>query len=212
MWIVRLALKRPYTFVVAAILILVLGVSSIATTPTDVFPNIDIPVVTIIWTYNGLSAKEMEGRITTLSEFVMAIVNDVKAIDSQTINGASVIKISFQPQVHIDAAMAQVGAAVQAIKFRMPPGVNPPWIFRFSASTVPIIQLSLSSETLSESELYDFGIFRVRQQLSTVPGTLLPAPYGGGARQIMVDLDQEALLAKGITPIDVTNALSAQNL
>ena len=128
MWIVRLALNRPYTFVVAAILILVLGFTSIATTPTDIFPNIDIPVVTIIWTYNGLSAKEMEGRITILSEFVMAVVNDVKAIDSQTINGASVIKISFQPQVHIDAAMAQVGAAVQAIKFRMPPGVNPPWI------------------------------------------------------------------------------------
>jgi CzcA family heavy metal efflux pump len=212
MWIVRLALNRPYTFVVAAILILVLGISSIATTPTDVFPNIDIPVVTIIWTYNGLSAKEMEGRITTLSEFVMAIVNDVKAIDSQTINGASVIKISFQPQVHIDAAMAQVGAAVQAIKFRMPPGVNPPWIFRFSASTVPIIQLSLSSETLSESELYDYGLYRMRQQLTTVPGTLLPTPYGGVARQVMVDLDQTALLAKGLTPQDVVNAINAQNL
>lgn len=212
MWIVKLALNRPYTFIVAAILILVLGFSSIVTTPTDIFPDIDIPVVTIIWTYSGLSAKEMEGRITTLSEFVMAVVNDVKSIDSQTINGASVVKIYFQPQVRIDAAMAQIGAAVQAIRFRMPPGVNPPWILRFSASTVPIIQLSLSSDTLSESELYDYGLYRIRQQLTTVPGTLLPTPYGGVARQVMVDLDQNALLAKGLTPGDVTSAINAQNL
>jgi len=212
MWIVRLALSKPYTFIVASILILVLGFTSIATTPTDIFPNIDIPVVTVIWSYQGLSAKEMEQRVTTFSEFVMAVVNDVKAIDSQTVNGASVIKISFQPQVRIDAAMSQIGAAVNSIRFRMPPGVNPPWILRFSASTVPIIQLSLSSDTLSESELYDYGLFRVRQQLSTVPGTLLPAPYGGVARQIMVDMDQNALLAKGITPMDVTAAINAQNL
>jgi len=168
MWIVRLALNRPYTFIVASILILVLGFSSIATTPTDIFPNIDIPVVTVIWSYSGLPAKEMEQRITTFSEFVMAVVNDVKAIDSQTVNGASVIKISFQPQVRIDAAMSQVGAAVNSIRFRMPPGVNPPWIVRFSASTVPIIQLSLSSDTLSESEIYDYGLFRVHQQLTTL--------------------------------------------
>ncbi|MEI9975649.1 MAG: efflux RND transporter permease subunit [Ignavibacteriota bacterium] len=212
MWIVRLALNRPYTFIVGAILILVLGVTAIVSTPTDIFPNIDIPVVTIIWSYSGLPAKEMEQRVTTFSEFVLAVVNDVKAIDSQTVNGASVIKISFQPQVRIDAAMSQVGAAVNSIRFRMPPGVNPPWILRFSASTVPIIQLSLSSDTLSESQLYDYGIFRIRQQLTTVPGTLLPAPYGGVARQIMVDLDQDALLAKGITPIDVTAAVNAQNL
>ena len=212
MWIVRLALNRPYTFIVAAILILVLGFTSIATTPTDIFPNIDIPVVTVIWSYSGLSAKEMEGRITTFSEFVMATVNDIKAIDSQTVDGASVIKISFHPEVRIDAAMSQIGAAVNAIRFRMPPGVNPPWIFRFSASTVPIIQLSLSSDTLSEKELYDYGLFRVRQQLSTVPGVLLPAPYGGVARQIMVDMDQNALLAKGITPLDITNAINAQNV
>jgi multidrug efflux pump subunit AcrB len=212
MWIVRLALSRPYTFIVAAILILVLGCTSIATTPTDIFPNIDIPVVTVIWSYSGLPAKEMEQRVTTFSEFVMAVVNDVKSIDSQTVNGASVIKISFQPQVRIDAAMSQVGAAVNSIRFRMPAGVNPPWILRFSASTVPIIQLSLSSDTLSESEIYDYGLFRVRQQLTTVPGTLLPTPYGGVARQIMVDLDQNAMLAKGITPIDVTAAINAQNV
>ena len=212
MWIVKLALNKPYTFIVAAILIIVLGFTSIVSTPTDIFPNIDIPVVSIIWSYSGLSAKEMEQRITTYSEFIMAVVNDIKAIDSQTVNGASVIKISFQPQVRIDAAMAQIGAAVNAVRFRMPPGVNPPWILRFSASTVPIIQLSLSSDTLSESELYDYGLFRVRQQLSTVPGTLLPTPYGGVARQIMVDLDQNALFAKGITPLDVVAAINAQNL
>lgn len=212
MWIVRLALNKPYTFIVASILILVLGFSSLATTPTDIFPNIDIPQVTVIWSYSGLPAKEMEQRITTFSEFVMAVVNDVKSIDSQTTNGASVIKISFQPQVRIDAAMSQVGAAVNSIRFRMPQGVNPPWILRFSASTVPIIQLSLSSDTLSESEIYDYGLFRVRQQLTKVPGTLLPTPYGGVARQIMVDLDQNALLAKGLTPIDVTNAVNAQNV
>jgi len=212
MWIVRLALNKPYTFIVASILIIVLGCSSIATTPTDIFPNIDIPQVTVIWSYSGLPAKEMEQRITTFSEFVMAVVNDVKSIDSQTTSGAAVIKISFQPQVRIDAAMSQVGAAVNSIRFRMPQGVNPPWILRFSASTVPIIQLSLSSDTLSESEIYDYGLFRVRQQLTKVPGTLLPTPYGGVARQIMVDLDQNALLAKGLTPIDVTNAINAQNV
>ena len=212
MWIVRLALNRPYTFIVAAILVIVLGFSSIATTPTDIFPNIDIPVVTVIWSYSGLPAKEMEQRVTTFSEFVMAVVNDVKSIDSQTTSGASVIKISFQPQVRIDSAMSQIDAAVNSIRFRMPPGVNPPWILRFSASTVPIIQLSLSSDTLSESEIYDYGLFRVRQQLTKVPGTLLPTPYGGVARQIMVDLDQNALLAKGLTPIDVTAAINAQNV
>ncbi|HTH54114.1 MAG TPA: efflux RND transporter permease subunit [Edaphobacter sp.] len=212
MWIVRLALNRPYTFIVTSILILVLGFSSIATTPTDIFPNIDIPQVTVIWSYSGLPAKEMEQRITTFSEFVMAVVNDVKAIDSQTTSGAAVIKISFQPQVHIDAAMSQIDSAVNSIRFRMPQGVNPPWILRFSASTVPIIQLSLSSDTLSESEIYDYGLFRVRQQLSKVPGTLLPTPYGGVARQIMVDLNQNALLAKGLTPVDVTNAINAQNV
>ncbi|MGO4518216.1 efflux RND transporter permease subunit [Terriglobus sp. 2YAB30_2] len=212
MWIVRFALDRPYTFIVASILILIMGFSSIATTPTDIFPNIDIPQITVIWSYSGLPAKEMEQRITTFSEFVMAVVNDVKSIDSQTTSGAAVIKISFQPQVRIDAAMSQVGAAVNSIRFRMPQGVNPPWILRFSASTVPIIQLSLSSDTLSESEIYDYGLFRVRQQLTKVPGTLLPTPYGGVARQIMVDLDQNALLAKGLTPVDITSAINAQNV
>ena len=198
MWIVKLALDRPYTFIVVSILILFLGASSIMTMPTDIFPNIDIPVITVVYDYRGLQAQEMEQRITTFSEFIMSTVNDVKSIDSQTVRGYAVLMIYFQPQVHIDAAIAQVGAAVQSIRFRFPAGVNPPWVLRFSASTVPIYQLALSSDTLSQSELYDYGIFRIRQKISVIPGTLLSAPHGGVVRQIMVDLNQQALLAKGL--------------
>jgi multidrug efflux pump subunit AcrB len=212
MWIVKLALDRPYTFVVLGILILLLGAFSVSRMPTDIFPVIDIPVVSIIWTYQGLPTSEMEKRVTTFSEFVLALVNDVKSIESQTLNGVSVVKIYFHPTVRIDAAMAQVTSAVQGIRFRMPPGINPPWILRFGADTVPVIQLSLSSKTLSEAALYDYGIFRVRQQLATVPGTLLPAPYGGKPRQIMVDIDPNRLIANGLTPIDISNAINAQNL
>src|SRR3954470_20909457 len=212
MWIVRLALDRPYTFVVLAVLILLLGVFSIQTTPTDIFPKIDIPVVSIIWTYTGLPTKEMEGRVTTFSEFVLATVNDIRSIESQTLNGVATIKVYFHPQVRIDAAMAQINSAVNGIRFRMPPGINPPWLLRFGADTVPIIQLALSSDSLTESQLYDYGLFRVRQQLSTVAGTLLPAPYGGVSRQIMVDLDQQALQATRLSPIDISNAINAQNV
>src|SRR6202045_2247585 len=212
MWIVRLALDRPYTFVVLALLILLLGIGAAVATPVDIFPKIDIPVVSIIWTYNGLTTSEMERRVTTFSEFVLATVNDIKSIESQTLNGVATIKVYFQPQVRIDAATAQINSAVNGIRFRMPPGINPPWILRFGADTVPVIQLALSSDSLTESQLYDYGLFRVRQQLSTVAGTLLPAPYGGGSRQIMVDLDQDALNANGLSPIDISNAINAQNV
>jgi multidrug efflux pump subunit AcrB len=212
MWIVKLALNRPYTFIVASILILLLGVSSIATMPVDIFPTIDIPVITVVYDYRGLQAQEMEQRITTFNEFIMSTVNDVKSIDSQTVRGYAVLMIYFQPQVHIDAAIAQVGAAVQSIRFRFPPGVNPPWVLRFNASTVPIYQLALSSNKLSQSELYDYGIFRIRQKISVVPGVLLSAPHGGVVRQIMVDLNQQALLAKGLTPMDVENAITSQDV
>jgi multidrug efflux pump subunit AcrB len=212
MWIVRLALDRPYTFVVLALLILLLGTVAAVTTPIDIFPRIDIPVVSIIWTYNGLATSEMEKRVTTFSEFVLATVNDIRSIESQTLNGVSTIKVYFQPQVRIDAATAQINSAVNGIRFRMPPGINPPWILRFGADTVPVIQLALSSDSLSESELYDYGLFRVRQQLSTVAGTLLPAPYGGVERQIMVDLDQDALNANGLSPIDISNTINTQNV
>ncbi|MBV8549883.1 MAG: efflux RND transporter permease subunit [Acidobacteriaceae bacterium] len=212
MWIVKLAIDRPYTFVVAAILILFLGTAAIINTPTDIFPNIDIPVISVIWTYTGLPAEEVEKRITVYSEFVMAIVNDIRSIESQSLNGVATLKIYFNPQVRVDAATAQVGAAVQAIQFHLPPGIHPPWVLRFGASTVPIIQLALSSKVLNEAALYDYGLFRVRTQLSTVPGVLLPAPYGGKQRQIMVDLDQNKLLSKGLTPIDVNNAIQAQDV
>jgi multidrug efflux pump subunit AcrB len=212
MWIVKLALNRPYTFIVLSILILIMGFGSVATMPTDIFPDIDIPVITVVYDYRGLQAQEMEQRLTTFNEFIMSTVNDVKSIDSQTIRGYAVLMIYFQPQVHIDAAIAQVGAAVQSIRFRMPPGVNAPWVLRFSASTVPIYQLALSSDTLSQSELYDYGIFRIRQKISVVPGTLLSAPHGGVVRQIMVDLNQQQLQAKGLTPMDIESALTTQDV
>src|ERR1700744_2183193 len=212
MWIVRLALDRPETFVVLAVLILLLGSAAAITTPVDIFPKIDIPIVTIIWTYNGLPTTEMEHRVTTFSEFVLATVNDIKSIESQTLNGIATIKVYFQPQVRIDSATAQINAAVNGIRFRMPPGINPPWILRFGADTVPVLQLELSSEQLTEAQLYDYGLFRMRQQLSTVAGTLLPAPYGGVSRQIMVDLDQDALNANGLSPIDISNVINAQNV
>ena len=212
MWIVRLALDRPYTFVVLALLILLLGTVAAVTTPIDIFPKIDIPVVSIIWTYNGLATPEMEKRVTTFSEFVLATVNDIRSIESQTLNGVSTIKVYFQPQVRIDAATAQINSAVNGIRFRMPPGINPPWILRFGADTVPVIQLALSSDSMTEAALYDYGLFRVRQQLSTVAGTLLPAPFGGVQRQIMVDLDQDALNADGLSPVDISNAINAQNV
>ncbi|HEU0124104.1 MAG TPA: efflux RND transporter permease subunit [Bryobacteraceae bacterium] len=212
MWIVKLALNRPYTVAVLALLILLGGAWSLYKTPTDIFPEVDVPQVTVIWNYQGLPTTEMEKRVTTFSEFVLALVNDVKTIESQTLNGVSVIKIYFHENVRIDSAISQVGSAVQSIRFRMPPGINPPWILRFSASSVPVIQLSLSSKSLPEAALYDYGIYRVRQQLSVVRGALLPAPYGGADRQIMVDIDQNALTSKGLTPIDVANAVQAQNL
>ncbi len=213
MWIVKLALRQPYTFVVAALLILLLGLVSIRKTPTDIFPVIDIPVISVIWTYNGLSTPEMESRIALYSEFsISAAVNDVKDIESQTLNGVSVIKIFFHPTVSIDTAMAQLTAVSGAIQRRMPPGINPPIIVRFNASSVPIIQLGLSGEGLTESQLYDFGIYRVRQQLAAVQGATLPAPYGGLVRQMQVDISPERLQATGLSAIDVSAAVGAQNL
>jgi multidrug efflux pump subunit AcrB len=213
MWIVKLALRQPYTFVVIALLILLLGVVAIRKTPTDIFPVIDIPVISVIWTYNGLSTPEMESRIALYSEFsISAAVNDVKDIESQTLNGVSVIKIFFHPTVSIDTAMAQLTAVSGAIQRRMPPGINPPIIVRFNASSVPIIQLGLSGEGLTESQLYDFGIYRVRQQLAAVQGATLPAPYGGLVRQMQVDIAPERLQATGLSAIDVSAAVSAQNL
>jgi len=213
MWIVRLALRRPYTFVVMAVLILVLGIVSIETMSTDIFPTIDIPVVTVVWTYSGTSPDEMEKRFTTISERSMTTtVNDIEHIESQSVSGISIIKIFFQPGTKIEAAVAQVTAVNQTILRILPPGTTPPFILQFSASNVPILQAVMSSDKLSESDLYDLGLQFVRTQLATVQGAQVPAPYGGKARQIMVDLDLGQLYSKGLSPTDVVNALTAQNL
>lgn len=213
MWIVKLALDRPYTFVVMAILILILGVLSIRTTPVDIFPDIDIPVVSVIWTYTGLPAEEFEKRLTIYSEYSLsANVKDVKSIESQTLDGVAVIRLFFHPGANVELAMAQTTAISQAILRRMPPGVQPPIILRYTASSVPIIQLALSSKTLNESELYDYGIFRIRQALAVVQGTTLPAPFGGKVRQIMIDIDPTALQSKGLSPRDINDTVNAQNL
>jgi multidrug efflux pump subunit AcrB len=213
MWIVRLALRRPYTFVVMALLIVMLGVAAIRKTPTDIFPNIDIPVVSVVWTYAGLSTEEMERQITTFSEFSTSFaVSNIKKIESQTLNGVAVIKISFQPDVDIASATAQVTGVAQTILRRMPPGTTPPFIVRYNASSVPILQMSLSSDRHSEAELYDYGIYRMRQQLAVVQGTTFPLPYGGSSRQVSVDLDPQKLLAYGVAPQEVNAAINAQNL
>src|SRR5882757_742237 len=213
MWIVKLALRRPYSFAVMAIAILIAGFASLRQTPKDIFPEINIPVLSVIWTYNGLSAEEFEKQITVYSEYALsANVNDIQRMESQTLDGVGIIKIYFQPGANIERGLAQATAVSQAILRRMPPGVQPPIILRFAADSVPIIQMSLSSDTLSEAELYTYGIFRIRQQLATINGLTLPAPFGGKVRQIMVDLDPAKLQAKGLSARDVNNALTAQNL
>ena len=213
MWIVKLALNRPYTFVVMAILMVVLGGTAVTQMRTDIFPEIDIPVISMIWSYKGMDAEEFEKRITTFAEYALSgNVSDVKKIESQTLNGVSVIKIHFHQGADVGVAVAQVTSVAQAIRQIMPPSVQPPIVLRFNASSVPIIQLSLSSETLSESEVYDHGLWQMRTQLSTIQGLTLPTPYGGKERQIMVDLDLQALQSLGITPKEVADAVNANNL
>ena len=213
MGIVRFALRFPHTFYVLAALILFLGVTAIRTMPTDIFPEIRIPVVTVIWSYTGLSTPEMEQRVTTYSQYsISANVNGIKNIEAQTLNGLSVQKIYFQPDVNLDLAIAQIVSATNSIRALMPPGIQPPIVVQFNASSVPVLQISLSSDRLNEQQLYDYGIYRMRQQLAPIPGITLPTPAGGKYRQIMVDLDPAKLLAKGLTPLDVVNAVNAQNL
>src|SRR5499426_3990222 len=213
MGIVRFALRWPHTFYVLAILILFLGATAIARMPTDIFPEIRIPVVTVIWSYTGLSTTEMEQRVTTYSQYSLsANVNNIRDIEAQTLNGISVQKIYFQPDVNLDLAIAQIVSATNAIRALMPPGIQAPLVVQFNASSVPVLQISLSSDTLNEQQLYDYGIYRIRQQLAPIPGITLPTPAGGKYRQIMVDIDPEKLLAKGLTPLDVVNAVNAQSL
>ena len=213
MGIVRFALRFPHTFYVLAALVVFLGAAAIRTMPTDIFPQINIPVVTIIWQYTGLSTPEMEQRVTTYSQYsISSNVNGIKNMEAQTLNGLSVQKIYFQPDVNLDLAISQIAAATNAIRALMPTGIQPPIIVQFNASSVPVLQISLSSDSLNEQQLYDYGIYRMRQQLAPIPGITLPTPAGGKYRQIMVDIDPTKLVARGLTPLDVVNAVNAQNL
>jgi multidrug efflux pump subunit AcrB len=213
MWIVKLALRRPYTFVVMALLIAVLGGISILSMQKDIFPYIDIPVVTVVWTYTGISPTDMANRIITLSERGMTTtVNDIEHMESSSFNGVAVIKVFFRPNVKIDLAIAQVTSINQTILRVLPPGIFPPAVGKYDASSVPILQLAVSGKTLSESELFDLGQNFIRTQLAAVEGATIPLPYGGKQRQIMVDIDPEALYSKNLSATDISNALNAQNL
>jgi multidrug efflux pump subunit AcrB len=211
MWIVRVALNRPYTFVVVALLILIASPVVVLRTPTDIFPNIDIPVIAVAWTFTGLNPEEMEGRVTTQYERILTTtVDNIEHIESTTVNGQAMVKIFLQPNARLDTANAQVTAVSQTILRFLPTGIQPPLIINYSASTVPILQLALSG--LSESALNDVGLNFLRTQLVTVPGASIPFPYGGKQRQVMVDLDQRLLQSKGLSPTDVVTALSQQNI
>ena len=213
MGIVRFALRFPHTFYVVAALIVFLGVIAVRTMPADIFPEINIPVVTVIWSYTGLSTPEMEQRVTTYSQYsISANVNGIKNMEAQTLNGLSVQKFYFQPDVSLDLAISQIVSATNAVRAILPPGIQPPIVVQFNASSVPVLQLSLSSDSLSEQQIYDYGIYRVRQQLAPISGVTLPTPAGGKYRQIMVDLDPAKLVSRGLTPLDVVNAVNAQNL
>src|SRR6201997_1053192 len=213
MGIVRFALKFPYTFYVLAALIMFLGVSAIMVMPEDIFPEINIPVVSIIWQYTGLTSPEMEQRVSTYSQYaISANVNGIKNIEAQTLNGLNVQKIYFQPDVSIDLAIAQVVSATNSIRALLPAGINPPIVVEFNASSVPVLQLALSSDRLNEQKLYDYGLYNLRQQLAPVHGVTMPTPDGGKFRQIMVDINPVKLQSRGLTPADVVNAVNAQNL
>jgi multidrug efflux pump subunit AcrB len=213
MGIVRFALRFPYTFYVLAALIMFLGVTTIAVMPMDIFPQINIPVVSVIWQYTGLSTPEMEQRVTTYSQYsISSNVNGIKNMEAQTLNGISVQKIYFQPGVNLDLAIAQVVASTNSIRALMPSGIQPPIVVQYNASSVPVLQLTLSSDRLNGQQLYDYGLYNLRQQLAPVPGVTFPTPDGGKYRQIMVDIDPLKLQAKGLTPADVVNAVNAQSL
>jgi len=213
MWIVSLALRRPYTFIVLALVLLILSPIVILRTPTDIFPDINIPVISIVWNYQGLSPQEMANRITTTTERALTtLVNDIDHIESQSLNGIAVVKVFFKPKANIQTAIAQVTAISQTQLRFLPAGTTPPLVIQYSASSVPILQLGLSSDTLPEQELFDVATTTMRTQLVTVQGAAIPFPYGGKQRQVEVDLNTQALQSKQLSPIDVVNAFSAQNL
>src|SRR5271170_4394663 len=213
MWLVRMALKRPYTFVVMSMLIVLLGAVTILRMPTDIFPDIDIPVISVVWNYAGLSPEEMEKRIVSNYERALTTtVNDIEHIESQSLTGVSVIKIFFQPGAKIEAATAQVTAISQTALRACPPGTTPPFIIRYSASNVPILQVALESDALSEQQLFDYGTNFIRADFATIQGVQMPWPYGGKQRQIMIDIDPQRLFAWGLSPRDVNNAIGLQNV
>src|SRR5271170_78168 len=213
MWIVRLALRRPYTFAVFALLLLILGPLSIINTPVDIFPDINIPVVSIVWQYQGLSAVDMANRIVTLTERTLTTtVDNIDHVESQSLVGVAVVKVYFQPKVTVATAIAQITAVSQTQLRQLPAGTTPPLIITYTASSVPILQLGLSGQGLSEQQLNDFGLNFIRTQFATVEGAESPYPYGGKQRQVQVDLDLKALQSRGLSPSDVVNAISVQNL
>ncbi len=213
MWIVNIALKRPYTFIVMALLILLISPLVILRTPTDIFPNVDIPVIAALWNYQGLSAEEMEERVASPYERSMTtVVTDIDHMESQTVNGRSITKVFFHPGTRVDLAMAEMTAVAQNAIHQMPPGSQSPYMLVYSASSVPILQLALSGQGLSEQQLFDYAANFIRTQLSTVQGAAIPWPYGGKQRQVMIDLQPALLQSKGLSPADVVNAVSTQNL
>jgi multidrug efflux pump subunit AcrB len=213
MWIVQVALRRPYTFLVMALLILLATPLVLLKMPTDIFPEINIPVVSIVWNYTGLSAQEFGNRITAVNERgLTTTVNDIEHVESQSLAGIAVIKIFFQPTANIPTAIAQVVSQEQSVLRQLPPGILPPLVIKYSASSIPIIQLGLSSPTMTEQALFDAAVNFLRPRLVTIPGVAVPWPYGGKQRLVSVDLDTNALLAKGLTPTDVVNAVNTQNL
>lgn len=213
MWIVELALRRPYTFVVVAIMIAIMSFVFMLTTPKDIFPNINIPIISVIWQYNGLPAEDFAERITTYSEYALFNnVNDIERMESQTVNGIGLIRLYFHPGAEISSAIAEATSISQAILKRMPPGILPPIILRFYVNTVPIVQMSLSGEGVSQSQLYDYGNWRIRQALGTIPGATFLTPYGGVVRQLMVDVNSLALQSRGLSARDVNSAIQSQVL
>src|SRR5216683_1335726 len=213
MWIVRLALRRPYTFVVLALLIAVLGILSVKTMLVDIFPSINIPVVTVIWSFSGLSPTEMQGRIVTVSERAFTTtVNGIEHIESVSLRGVAITRLYFHPNVPISSAIAQVNAQAQQIVRQLPPGIFPPLIIQYNAASVPVLLASLSSDQLSEQQLQDLGNNFIRTQLVTIPGAAIPAPYGGKVRIVNVDIDPDALYSRGLAPQDVSNAILTQNV
>ena len=212
MWIVRLALRRPYTVAVMVLLIIVLGALSASRMIVDIFPTIDIPVVVVVWNYPGLSPEDMERRVVLISERAYSTtVNGIQRIESQSIPGVGILKVYFQPGSDIGAAIAQISSVSFTILKIAPRCMQPPTIVQFSATNIPVAQLTVSSKTISEQKLFDYGLNFIRVRLFTIPGLSIPAPFGGKNRQIMIDVNPDALAARGLTPADVVNALQASN-